>query len=372
MKINKKIVRVQIKSLIFLIIFCLQFTLGFNSSIITAYADENEKVEFNKLFITEDEYEKTMKEVVQVYLDEKREDGYLKIDENTKLYYQKYSVENPKATIVISHGFSESLEKYREIIYYFLKSGYSVYGIEHRGHGRSGSLGVIDKSQVNITDFNYYVSDFKKFIDDIVKPNIGQEKMLLYAHSMGGAIGAKFLEKYPEYFDAAILNAPMLEIDTGNTPEFLAESISWIYTTFSFGDKYVATQKPYNLEYNLEKSCTSSDVRYKYYYDIVSSNNDLQRGGASYNWLRNSIKATKEITKQENASKIEIPVLLFQAEKDTYVKPRGQNMFAQYAKNCKVILSVGSKHETYREKDSVLKPYLNNVFDFYNKNLKTE
>ena len=32
---------------------------------------------------------------------------------------------------------------------------------------------------------------------------------------MGGAIGAKFLEDYPEYFDRAVLSSPMLEINTG-------------------------------------------------------------------------------------------------------------------------------------------------------------
>ncbi|GAA0076312.1 alpha/beta hydrolase [Clostridium sp. CTA-5] len=369
MEINNKRFKLQIKSLILLIIFCLQLICIFNKSTVTAYSAENEKVEFNKIFIAEDDYEKGMKEVVEPYLNDKREEGYLEIDENTKLYYQKYKVENSKATIVINHGFGESLEKYREIIYYFLNEGYSVYGLEDRGHGRSGSLGIADKSQINIKDFNCYVSDLKKFLNDIVKPEAGKEKMFLFAHSMGGAIGSKFLEDYPDYFDAAILNAPMLEIDTGNVPEFIAKSISWIYTTFSLGNKYAATQGAYNSENNLEKSCTSSDARYQYYYDIVSNNKDFQRGGASYNWLRTSLNATKEIIEKENASKVEIPVLLFQAEKDTYVKPRGQNIFAQNAKNCKTVLSVGSKHEIYREKDSVLKSYLNQVFNFYNDNL---
>lgn len=40
--------------------------------------------------------------------------------------------------------------------------------MEHRGHGRSGKLGVKDNTQVNVENFNYYIEDLKKFIDKIV------------------------------------------------------------------------------------------------------------------------------------------------------------------------------------------------------------
>ncbi|ACD54172.1 lysophospholipase [Clostridium botulinum] len=359
---------INYKVLLFLLIFTLNIIFGVNQNQI-AYADENEKTAINSLVIEEDDYEESMKGLVEPYLNSKRTEGYFKVNDDINLYYQQYKVENSKGTIVISHGFTETLEKYKEMIYYFLNKGYSVYGIEHRGHGRSGSLGVVDESQIHIEDFNLYVSDFKSFIDDIVKPEIGSQKLFLFAHSMGGAIGTKFLEEYPGYFDAAILSAPMLEVNTGSVPSFLAKSISWICTNISLGHKYAPTQKPYSNEYNLEDSCTSSEARYKYYYDIQSSNKEFQRGGSSFSWLNSSLDITKEITKKENASKVEIPVLLFQAEKDTYVKPKGQNEFSQYAPNCKLILMVGSKHEVYREKDGILKAYLNQVFDFYNDNL---
>lgn len=359
--------KINYKVLLFVLIFSLNFISVFDNTI--AYADENAKAKINNLVILEDDFEKYMKENVEPYLDNKRSTGYLKIDDNINLYYEKYKVENSKGSIVISHGFGENLEKYKEMIYYFLKNGYSVFGIEHRGHGRSGSLGVVDKSQINIKDFNLYISDLKTFIDEVVKKDIGSEKMFLYGHSMGGAIGAKFLEDYPQYFDAAILNAPMLEINTGSFPPFIAKSIAWLGTVLPFGNKYAPTQKPYTNKYDLENSGTSSEPRYKYYYNIQSSNKELQRGGSSLNWLKESFDVTQEITKKENVSKVEIPTLIFQAEKDDHVKPKGQSDFAQYAKNCKLVCMTGSKHEIYREKDSILKAYLNRVFDFYNSNL---
>ena len=40
---------------------------------------------------------------------------------------------------------------------------------------------------------------------------------------MGGAIGVRYLEEFPLTFDAAILSAPMLGMNTGKYPKWLAK-----------------------------------------------------------------------------------------------------------------------------------------------------
>lgn len=324
----------------------------------------------NEMFITEDNYEAKMREVVEPYIETVKQTGYMDVGEdNFKIYYEKYIIPDSKASIVISHGYTESLEKYHEVVYYFLKAGYSVYGLEHRGHGRSGHLGKEDPTQVNIDNFEYYVSDFKQFLDEEVKPETGEQKLFLFAHSMGGAIGADFLEEYPEYFDSAVLSAPMLQVNTGSVPEWMANMIASIKIYFSSGDKYIMGKSAYNPDYNFEGAATGCEERYDYYHNIVSNDAELQRGDGSYKWLKNSLTATKKITSKEEASKVEIPVLLFKAGKDDYVKENGLNMFAQYAKDCRMIFVGDAKHEIYREEDSILEPYMKRILEFYNNNL---
>ena len=70
-------------------------------------------------------------------------DGYIESYDSTAIYYRTYRIPQAKAAIVISHGFCEFAEKYKEVIYYFLKNGYSVYVPEHRGHGYSDRI-VVD------------------------------------------------------------------------------------------------------------------------------------------------------------------------------------------------------------------------------------
>lgn len=343
-----------------------QMLLSFNSYNLKANASEVED-KINENFISENNYSETMKNVVEPYINSRVESGYIDGDEGVKLYYEKYKVDNAKANIVISHGYTESLIKYHEMIYYFMLNGYNVFGIEHRGHGRSGTLGIADKTQVDVKDFNQYVTDFKGFMDEIVMPNNENRKVLLFAHSMGGAIGAKFLEDYPGYFDGAILNAPMLEVNTGNIPMFLAKIIVECQMALGNGGKYVLGKEPYTPKYDPAEISTSCLERFEYFNDIVANDEILQRGGASYNWTNESFKATEEIVKEDNASKVEIPVLLFQAGQDTYVKSGGQNKFAKAAKNCEIKKIEGSRHQIFLEKDEILKPYLADVFNFYEK-----
>ncbi|MGL5345804.1 MAG: alpha/beta fold hydrolase [Peptostreptococcaceae bacterium] len=292
------------------------------------------------------------------------EDGYFNGKENLSIYYRKYVIEESIASIVISHGFCESLERYEELINVFNENGFSVYAIDHRGHGRSGRLGV-DDSQINVEKFEYYVEDLKTFLDEIVTEN--NNKLYLFAHSMGGAIGSMFLEKYDNYFERAILNAPMMEIDTGKYPQCFSKVIAKLAYITGQGHRYILNQGPFTGKEDLESSGTSCYDRYILYFNKQISNKQLQTAGGSFHWLNESFKAIKYITSEENAKNVKIPVLLFQAGKDTFVNSRGQNIFAKYASNCRVYEIKEAKHEIYIETDEIFNKYIEKVLSFYNK-----
>lgn len=322
-----------------------------------------------KKYIYQKNYKEYMLNKVEPYLKKKLKNGYILGKKNLKLYYEKFIVENPKANIVICHGLREFTEKYYELIYYFMQEGYSVFIIEHRGHGRSQRLGI-DSSQVNVEKFNYYVEDFKKFIDEIVIPDSKNKSLLLFAHSMGGGIGTIFLEEYINYFKAAVLSSPMHEMNTGKSPKILANIVSMGMKLCGKSKMYLPGQRPYSGGKKIYNSSTSCKERYEYLQDKIKKNNAYHSGGISALWYLESLKATKKLIKKENASKVTIPILIFQAEYDTHVIPKGQDKFASYAKNCELTFVNGSKHESYLERDEIAFPVLDKVLSFYEKNYK--
>ncbi|PJI09789.1 MULTISPECIES: alpha/beta fold hydrolase [Clostridium] len=358
----------RIKKIFLMIIVMTLMLNAFFTRSVSASEEGKEDGDFENYYITEKNYSKEMKGV-EKYLGNIRKSGYFHGKNNLKIYYEKYVLSDSKASIVISHGFRESMVKYNETIYYFLKNGYSVYGLEHRGHARSGRLGK-DSTQTSIDKFDYYVDDFKTYMDTVVIPENKGKKLFLFAHSMGGAIGGLFLERHPGYFNAAILSAPMFEINTGKYPEFFSRVTASVVNLIRCGDNYAPGKHAYSKELYSKDSCTGSKIRYDYYSRKIDNNTELQNGGPSFKWLNESLTATDEVTDEENASKVTIPVLLFQAADDNTVKPQGENKFAKSAKNCKLVVVKNSNHEIYREKDSVIIPYFHKVFKFLSSNLK--
>lgn len=292
-------------------------------------------------------------------------EGYFVGVNNHNIYYKSYVKESDKASVVIFHGFCESADKYDEIIEEFINNDMSVFIMDHRGNGRSGRLGA-DDSQISVDDYMHYIEDVKIFLDTIVAEDSVDKKKYLFAHSMGGGIGAYILEHEQKYFDKAVLSCPMMEIDLGNFPEFVVKIIANFYCAIGKGDRYLKGATPYREDYNIEASGTSSKERYDVYHKKQKKDKLLCTGGGSYRWIKEVLKITDIITKEENASKVEIPVLLFQAGNDTFVKPEGQNKFAKYAKNCELIRNENAKHEFYRERDEIYYPYIKKIIEFYN------
>ena len=168
--------------------------------------------------IPDSRFEEIMDKKVIPYLASICACGYMEIlPGGGSLYYEAYRPKDARGAVVISHGYTESIEKYKEVIYYFVKAGYQVYLADHRGHGRSFRE-TDHPNMVHVNRFTDYVKDLHAFVTGIVQPSCGSLPLYLYAHSMGGCIGAFYLEIYPHTFQKAILTAPMLGISVGIPP----------------------------------------------------------------------------------------------------------------------------------------------------------
>ncbi|MBQ7839595.1 MAG: alpha/beta fold hydrolase [Lachnospiraceae bacterium] len=279
------------------------------------------------------------------------------------LYYELYPQENAKGTIVISFGFTESCLKYHELIFYFYAQGYQVAVMDHRGHGKSVRE-VEDMTIVHIDLFTRYVKDLHRFVQTVVKPMSMKKPLYLYAHSMGGCIGAFYLEQYPKDFKAAVLNAPMLGLKLG-CPAWAARIICDMKVAKGEGKERLFVQSEFNPEEPFEHSSASSKARHDYYQKKRRENEDYQTCSASYYWGKEAINAGKFVISPIQAAKVQTPLLLFQAQNDVLVKAAAQEKFISRVKDGRLVLVEGVRHEIYRAPNEVLGPYLEEIFRFY-------
>lgn len=307
------------------------------------------------------EFESQMKNRILPLMRINLEEGYFKADDGAKIHYGYINNPNAKEAVVISHGFCEFIPKYYELIYMMYEAGYSVYMNEHRGHGYSDGK-TSDCGMVTINDFNTYVDDLHKFVEEVVRIKEKGNSLYLYAHSMGGGIAAMYIEKYPADFCKAVLSSPMIEMQYGGFSMSAVKIIMKISKILKWGLKYMPGQRTYDGIYDFEGSCAMSEPRYKYIYGCREADEHYRSYGATYNWGNASINATKYI--KNNINRISIPVLLCQAGEDTLVSNEAQDYFVENTQNTQKIFYPEAKHELYNASQEIRDRYYQDILGF--------
>lgn len=151
-------------------------------------------------------------------------EGEFKGKDGVTIRYAALRQEKVDRAILIVNGRVESYLKYQELAWDLWRQGYSLYLIDHRGQGMSGRM-LDDPQKGYVDQFDDYVVDLKQFHDQIIMAE-QPAKLFLLAHSMGGAISARYLERWPEDIKAAVLSSPMLGINLSGLPKWLAKGLA--------------------------------------------------------------------------------------------------------------------------------------------------
>ncbi|MDO5423756.1 MAG: alpha/beta hydrolase [Eubacteriales bacterium] len=316
------------------------------------------------LVIAEEQYLTQIQNTVEPYLKAHERVLWLERETGRKIYCLNYRADRPRGVVVIAHGFTETAEKYREILYYFVKRGYRVYMPEHCGHGRSYRM-TDDPSLVHIDHWQRYVDDLLYVAHRARRESRGLP-LYVFGHSMGGGIAAAAAAVEPGLFRKVVLSSPMIRPLTGKVPWRTARRIAAFFCLTGKNQRYVAGQHPYEGKENFEKSSSLSKVRFDYYQEKKKKEPLFQTNAASYGWLYEAAKLNRYL-QRTGWRKIQAPVLLFQAEREKLVSKREQEKFARkLARGRKVYLIKvpGSKHEIFNADAGTAERYWRRIFYF--------
>ena len=313
--------------------------------------------------IEEKGYRETMEGVVEPELAEIRREIEVSVEGGT-LHAEAYTVPGAQRAVVVLHGYTESAEKFREMIWYFLHDGFNVYAYDHRGHGRSVRA-VADTSITHVDRFEDYLRDMEKLMDALVLPETQGMTRVLYAHSMGGAVGALALMEHPEWFERAILTAPMIAASTGSFPRFAGKLIAGAMCALGKAKERAFVGKPFDPQSEtFENAVSTGRARFEYYKEKRVKNAHLQNCSPSYRWVGQSLAVTDRLLDRQNCAKIKTPLLLCQAALDTVVCLPEQKQFVDQVAGAQLRVFEAAKHEIYGSHDEVMREYVPAVLEF--------
>lgn len=290
--------------------------------------------------------------------------------EQSKIHYATYS-SNIQANrcLIILPGRTEPLQKYAEVVHSLeekMQGEFHFFLMDLRGQGSSQRLltetGDYEKGHVD--DFDFYVSDLRAFMDQVVAPFPCKERLLL-AHSLGAGVAASFMIKYPEIFDRAALSSPMLKIQTKPYSYTVAQTIVKAQMAMGRGNYFAIGQKPFNPDLAFsENNFTSSPARFKMAMDMFKSIvPEARLGGVTNGWLNEVMKGTKKIRK--HYADITIPLRVFHAGIETYSEKEEMIKFCDQAPYCVRLYLPTSKHEVLMDRDENRDQVITELVDFF-------
>lgn len=250
---------------------------------------------------------------------------------NNSFLLRTWQTDNPKANILIVHGYAEHSGRYSETAEKLNDAGFSVYAFDRRGEGASGG------KRAEVNNFAEQVDDLKEVIRKIEK---GKNKLFLYGHSLGGLIVTRYIiDHKAEDVDGMILSGPLLMPDEDMSP--MLQKVSGI----------VGRLLPFLPVVKVDTELVTRNEEERKAYDedpLVYHGSTKAR--TAFELLRTMKYAQKRF------HTIEIPFLVMHGGSDKLSNPKGSQMLYDMAKSEDKSIEIfdGLYHEIMREPEKQL------------------
>lgn len=277
---------------------------------------------------------------MEAALAECRTEGTFLTKDGKPLFYEYFSAENSIGSVVIVHGLSEFTKKFYELSYHLLNQGYNVFLYDQRSHGFSYRF-TERLDLIHFESFEILAEDLGQYIDTVVQP-IDPRPLMLYGHSMGGAVSALYLASQPTCIHRAVLTSPLVVPITSALPEFLFRWSTGFFGPIRGFHKKFAFTKEYNPNYTLTPTAGWSRPRVQRSFEFRVQEPHYRSTPLSIGCVRQCLLLRRKLLKSVGAN--QTPVLMLCAENDTVVKTPPQAELAAIFPHCEYVVMKDADH----------------------------
>ncbi len=266
-----------------------------------------------------------------------------------EIFFQKWVAERAKAVVILVHGLGEHSGRYENLLKGFAGKNISVFAIDHRGHGKS------DGKKGHIDSFMDYVYDLKLFLEFIKEENKGLP-VVVFGHSMGGVIAAKYAMTYPDDISMLVLSS------AGFAPAFKVPAWKTGIASF-FSSRISSLTFPNGLN--------TADISHDEDAIAAYNNDPLVHNKVTARWIVEFIRAGQEC--MSNAVSIKKPLLVFHGKEDHISDCKASEQFFNSASSAVKKLFIFDKlyHETMNETPAEREKVINEVTGWIIRNIGT-
>ena len=261
-----------------------------------------------------------------------------------------------RGSLFFAGGRGDFIEKYLEPLAHWHRCGWNVTSIDWRGQG--GSRGTIVGGHLD--SFDPLVADCAAFLRDWIGEQEGPHVAI--AHSMGGHILLRTIAERGPALDAAVMVAPMLQINSGSLPAWIAQLAARMSATFRGRTTPAWRTDPARASFR-QSILTSCAARFEDELWWKASQPGFELGAPSWGWLDAAYRSSARFTARA-LNGVQTPVLLVGAERDRLVCPAAIRRAAELLPGAELAMFKQGAHELLRESDAVRLDALARIDDF--------
>lgn len=246
----------------------------------------------------------------------------------------------PKALVLVVHGYGEHCRRYRHVIDALTARGYAAFTLDHYGHGQSEGL------RAYFDNFDRPLVDLKAYVDSF-KPQYPDKPLFVLGHSMGALISLAFTLRHQDEISGLIISGAPVNADANVSPLMVAlgyalNRIVPKMPLLNLGDSSILSSDP-----DVGKAFDADPLTYK--------GNMRVRLGISINETAKAVR--------ERLPELKLPLLIMHGEADRMVNPSGSKLAYELASSADKTLRIypNMYHEIMNERrrDIVLADILN-------------
>ena len=233
----------------------------------------------------------------------------------------------PKAVMVIVHGYAEHSGRYGHVGAHLAGCGYAVGTYDLRGHGRS------EGKRAFIRQFDEHIQDLRTFLNRVAQ-TIPDKPVFLFGHSLGGAIAVLYSITHQPALQGLLLSGAALKISEDISP--LLQKLSGI----------IGTLFPTLPTIKLDSNWLSRTPEVVRQYD---SDPLVYRKGTLAGTGLEILRATEHI--QAKMEAVQLPLLILHGSADRVTDPQGSRQLYERAQAADKTLTIydGLYHELLNE-----------------------
>lgn len=125
--------------------------------------------------------------------------------DGTRLWGCRWDPAGPKALCLLVHGLGEHSGRYGRLAERLTQRGFSLWAIDHRGHGRSGG------ARGDCRSLESFVEDLDLLVQKARQERPQLQKILI-GHSLGGLIALAYAVRHPEKIQGVAVSSPALRL----------------------------------------------------------------------------------------------------------------------------------------------------------------